>query len=273
MQHATFGAILLTILIIGPIVANFFIKSTDFYIRKVKGIDAIFNVIGKSVEKGKTISFSTSMTSVGPLLYACLGILSSIGKKVATYKAKIIIPSRDPEVMAMTDATLQNAYLKEKKSSLYDPNSIRFLSSEQFAYASGYMGLMHRENVGAAFLFGSFAAESLILAEAGQQVGANQIAGSISPEQVPFFITSCDYTLIGEEIYAAGAYLSDDPIQKRSLRGQDFSKLTILLIILIGIALNTTSSICKLSSKPSCSKLDAKQIFLKLQDLNMFKKI
>jgi hypothetical protein len=135
----------------------------------------------------------------------------------------------------LTDATLQNAYRSENKFSQYDSSSLRFLSEEQFAYASGYMGLIHRENVGAAFLFGRYAAESLILAEAGQQIGAVQVAATTSPEQVPFFITACDYTLIGEELYAAGAYLSEDPVQTGSLRGQDFGKLLFFVLILFGV--------------------------------------
>jgi hypothetical protein len=98
---------------------------------------------------------------------------------------------------------------------------------------------MHRENVGGAFLFGRFAAESLILAESGQQIGAVQVAATISSAQIPFFITTCDYTLIGEELYAAGAYLSRDPVQTGSLRGQDIAKLVIIILVLLGIGQST----------------------------------
>ena len=130
---------------------------------------------------------------------------------------------------------MQTAYIEERKFSEFDSSTIRFLSTEQFAFASGYQGLIHRENVGGAFLFGSFAAESLILAEAGQQIGAQQVAATTSPEQVPFFIVTCDYTLIGEELYAAGAYLSQDPAQVGSLRGQDIVKLFLMVLVLIGV--------------------------------------
>src|SRR5690606_18816415 len=99
------------------------------------------------------------------------------------------------------------------------------------------------ENVGCAFLFGRFAAESLILAEAGQQIGAMQVAATTSPEQVPFFLTTCDYTVIGEELYAAGAYLSGDPVQTGSLKGQDMAKTVIALLILFGVAQATVSAL------------------------------
>jgi hypothetical protein len=105
------------------------------------------------------------------------------------------------------------------------------------------MGIAHREQVASCFLFGHFAAESLILAEAGQQIGAMQVAGTATNTQVPFFLTSCDYTIIGEEVFAAGAYLSREPAQLGSVRGQDVSKLVILAVIFLGVVSATWMSV------------------------------
>ena len=71
------------------------------------------------------------------------------------------------------------------------------------------------------FLRGLFYAESLILAETGNSVGAIQIAGTSEAAQLPFFVAACDYTLIGEELFAASAYLTGEPQQLGSLKGQD----------------------------------------------------
>jgi hypothetical protein len=141
--------------------------------------------------------------------------------------------------MAIVEDIVRDGYRIEGRITSFDPRRIRFLSEEQFAFASGYIGMVHRENVGAAFLFGSFAAESLILAEAGQQIGAMQVAASVSPEQVAFFICTCDYTLIGEELYAASAYLSRESVQMGSLYGQDRAKLIFLIIIVVGVLYST----------------------------------
>jgi len=223
MEHANPAAIFFILIFLGPVLYSIFRakRGKQIFIRRIPGIDALDEAIGRAVELGRPLSFTTGLVGVSPLLYACLGVLKYVAKKAAAFGAKLLVPCNDPEVLALTDATLQTAYREERKLSKYDPTSICFLSSEQFAYASGYMGLIHREKVASAFLFGTFAAESLILAEAGQQVGAIQVAATISNEQIPFFITSCDYTLIGEELYAAGAYLSKDPVQMGSLRGQD----------------------------------------------------
>jgi len=179
------------------------------------------------------------MTDVSPLLYACLGILKYVAKLSAKVKIPVLLPVRDPEAIALVDATMKSAYQEEGRLANYDPSRIRFLSSDQLAYASGYQGIVHRENAGACFLFGSFAAEPLILSEAGSKLGAKQIAGTVSNEQIPFFVVSCDYTLLGEELYATSAYLSGDPVQVGSLRGQDFSKLFILLVFVLGVLIKS----------------------------------
>ena len=85
-------------------------------------------------------------------------------------------------------------------------------------------------------LHGSFFAESLILAEMGNSVGAIQIAGTAQVSQLPFFVAACDYTLIGEEFFAASAYLSGEPEQLGSLKGQDVGKLIVAAGILGGVA-------------------------------------
>jgi hypothetical protein len=94
---------------------------------------------------------------------------------------------------------------------------------------------MLREKPAACFYQGKFYAESLILAETGNSIGAIQIAGTASPSQLPFFITACDYTLIGEEFFAASAYLSGDRRLIGSIRGQDMGKIIFMAAILLGL--------------------------------------
>ena len=233
-------------------------KNSNLYIRKILGIDAINDVCDYAGETGKPISFSTGLSPVGPVLYASLGVLSFVAKKAATFKNRLLVPQYTPEVMAIVEETVEDAYESVNRVSFFDKKDIRFLSDEQFAYASGYIGMIKRENVAATFLFGTFAAESLILAEAGKEANALQVGATISPEQVAFFIASCDYTLIGEELFAASSYLTRKPIEMTSIYTQDKVKLFIFFIIIVGSVIATLN-----------------QIFptLKLENLDYFLKI
>lgn len=245
LQHASVIIWILTAFIVLPVFyyINKAKKNKNLYVRRIPGIDAIDETIGRSVEMGRPLFFSTGLTRINPILYACLGVLNHVAKKAAIFHSKLFVPQNDPEVLAIVEDTVRSAYQSENKLSYYDPNSVQFLSGEQFAYAAGYIGLVQREKAGGVFLFGEFAAESLILAEAGQQIGAMQIGATTSPEQVAFFIVSCDYTLIGEELYSSAAYLTKEPIQMGSLYAQDRAKLLIMFIIIAGVICATLNSI------------------------------
>jgi hypothetical protein len=245
IEHANWPILAMMILLLGPVF--YYIqrarKGHRLFVRRIPGVDAVDDAIGRAVEMGRPMMFTTGLVGVGAVLFACLGILKHLVTRVAQFGSRMIIAQNDPEVMAIVQTSVEEAYRKQGRQELYRPEDIAYLSGEQFAFASGYMGIAHREKVAACFLFGSFAAESLILAEAGQQVGAIQVAGTVSNEQIPFFITTCDYTIIGEELYATGAYLSRDPVQTGSLRGQDVGKLVILALVLAGVVWATVATL------------------------------
>jgi hypothetical protein len=88
---------------------------------------------------------------------------------------------------------------------------------------------------------GSFYAESLMLAETGFATGAIQVAGTANVHQLPFFVVACDYTLLGEELYAASAYLSGEPKLVGSLKGADLLKIVVITTVIIGCILETLS--------------------------------
>lgn len=174
--------------------------------------------------------------------YAGLEILSHVARLVARYKSSIIVTIRQPIVLPMAEAMVRQAYLTEGVPDQFDPNSVRYLSSEQFAYAAGVMGIMEREQVAANLMLGAFWAESLMFAETGRHIGAIQIAGTANLHQIQFFVAACDYTLIGEDLFAAGAVISQDPIKLGSIAGQDIGKIIALALIVVGVIGKTLGS-------------------------------
>ena len=128
----------------------------------------------------------------------------------------------------------RESYMTEGRPDMFNEDMVHYLTDDQFAYAAGVNGIMVREKPAACMYMGKFYAESLILAETGNSIGAIQIAGTASQAQIPFFVTACDYTLIGEEFFAASAYLSDKPALVGGVKGQDMIKLVIIGLTLIG---------------------------------------
>ena len=210
----------------------------DIFVRRIPGLEAVDEAIGRATEMGRSILYSTGLGGVsGVATIASMTILGQVARRTADYETALRVPCRDPIVLNVVREMVKTAYLEEGRPDAYNEDDIFFLTESQFAYAAGVEGMMLREKPAAIFLQGTFYAESLILAETGNSVGAIQIAGTDSEHQLPFFIAACDYTLIGEELYAASAYLSREPMLLGSLRGQDLGKVLIFAVIVLGVVL------------------------------------
>jgi hypothetical protein len=211
-------------------------RGKEFFIRKIAGLDAIDEAVGRATEMGKPILFVPGIGDLGDMqTLAALTILGILAEKVADYNAKIIVPCRDSVVMSAAREIVKNSYIKAGHIDEYNQDDIYFITDDQFGYVAGVDGIMVREKPATNFLLGTFFAESLILAETGFSNGAIQISGTAHAAQIPFFVAACDYTLIGEELLAASAYMSKDPFQIGSLKGQDFGKILAIILILIGV--------------------------------------
>jgi hypothetical protein len=156
---------------------------------------------------------------------------------VASFGTPLIFPNNDPVVTAVAQEVAREGYTKAGHPDLYNPENIYFVTDSQFGYAAAVDGIMMRERPATNLFFGTFEAESLILAETGNSIGAIQIAGTDSSIQMAFFIVACDYVLIGEELFAASGYLSGDPQVIGSLKGSDYLKIIVVVLLFIGAIL------------------------------------
>ncbi len=217
-------------------------RNPNLFIRKIAGLEAVEEAIGRATEMGRTVFFVHGLGGVGGLAtLAALNILARICRRAAEYDTRVRVMNNEPIVLAVSQEVVKEAYTEAGRPDAYDPDDVSLVASDQFSYAAAVGGRMVRERPGAIFLMGSFAAESLLLAETGASTGAIQIAGTDSYTQLPFFVTTCDYTLIGEELYAASAYLSREPRMLGSLRGQDVGKAFLMLTLVAGVVLLTVA--------------------------------
>lgn len=208
-------------------------------IRRVAGLDALDEAIGRATEMGKGIHYTMGLQDFEAQTFAAFEILRYTAGLTAKMDVPLIVSNYRPQVHPVTEEIIRGAYIQAGKPDAYQPDNVRFLSDQQLAYASGVVGILERENIAANLMFGNFYAESLIFAETGQKMGCIQVSGTANTHQLPFFTAVCDYNLIGEELYAAGAYLSRNPVQVGSLMAQDIGKLIALFLIIVGTALGS----------------------------------
>lgn len=215
-------------------------KGEDLYIRPIAGLEEIDNAIGRATEMGRPILFVPGLSSISDVAtLAALSILGHITKKTAEYDTRIIVPVCDYIVLPIAQQIVKEAHYEAGRPDTFNSGDIFFVAEGQFAYVAGVNGVMVREKTATNFYMGMFYAEALLMTETGNATGAIQISGTDALTQIPFFITTCDYTLIGEELYAASAYLARESLLLGTLKAQDYTKLLILISIAVGTILST----------------------------------
>ena len=211
----------------------------DIYLRKIPGLKALEEAVGRATEMGKSVLFVPGIMDLDQVeTITGLNLLGHVAEHTAKYETSLNVPVSKSIVMEAGRDICKESYLKAGRPDLYSDDMVHYISDEQFAYAAGVNGIMEREKPAACFYLGKFYAESLILAETGNSIGAIQIAGTGSPSQIPFFVTACDYTLIGEEFFTASAYLSNKPELVGSIKGQDIVKLLVMTVMVLTVVFN-----------------------------------
>jgi hypothetical protein len=203
------------------------------YIRPLPALQALDEAIGRATEMGRPVLYLPGlgdMSEVGTL--AAITISSRVARRVADMGCDLQIPCYDPVVAVIIDGATRQAFAEAGRADSFRAGSVQYVAAAQFAYVAAVTGIMLRDRPAANIYMGSWYAESLFLAETGNVTGAIQIAGCDQVTQLPFFVCACDYTLLGEELYAASAYLGREPVQLATIAAQDWAKALAAVLVL-----------------------------------------
>jgi hypothetical protein len=234
LLHIGIPVVIFTALVLGFIAAAK--RGMELYIRPLSGIAAVDEAIGRATEMNRPILYVLGLGAPDDIAtIASYTILSRVAKKVAEHRTELLVPCYDAVVMSIAQETVRQAYLDAGRPDEYKEDIVYFVTQEQFAYVAAVNGTMLRRQTATNFYLGVFYAESLILAETGSLAGSIQISGTDRVTQIPFFIVACDYTLIGEELYAASAYLGREPKLLGTLKAQDWAKGLFLIFMILGL--------------------------------------
>ena len=215
-------------------------RGGEVYLRPIPGLKAVEEAVGRSTEMGRPVLYVPGIQDMDQVeTVAGVVVLGHVAKMTAQYETSLNVPVARSIVMKAAREACRESYTVEGRPDMFNDDMVHYLTDDQFAYAAGVNGIMLREKPAACLYMGKFYAESLILAETGNSIGAIQIAGTASQAQIPFFVTACDYTLIGEEFFAASAYLSKKPELVGGVMGQDMIKLAVIISIVVSTLIIT----------------------------------
>jgi hypothetical protein len=206
-------------------------------LRPLAGMEELPRSVGRSAETGQSLHVSVGVAGVGGAAtaetWAGLTILGELADEAAACDTSLVVTVADPTVLPIAQDILRRAYVRHGNPEGYDATEVRFIAPEPIAYAAGVMGSLEREAFVSSVMVGSFGDEYLLMGETGARVGVRQIAGTSDPRTLPFVYASADETLVGEEIFAGGAYTSRLPIQIGSLLTEDWARWAVVAAMIL----------------------------------------
>jgi hypothetical protein len=238
MQNANWQSLVLLILLSGVVLWKIIEarRGKQFYIRPIPGLNAIDEAIGRAAELGTPLLYNigvSDFTNIQTL--ASLGILQHVCKVAARYGTRVIVTTMAPVMVPICEEVLKSAFSEAGRAELALTSEVRFASDRSDLTALTNTQILVHEKIASSFLFGSYDYTALIFSEGGQIAGCMQIAGTADFYQIAFFIPSCDYVIINEELYACSAYLSKERTMMGGVVGQDYGKLVLFVLIIAGI--------------------------------------
>jgi hypothetical protein len=208
-------------------------------IREIPGLTMVDEAVARATETGQPSLFTCGgVCDIRRVqLFASMPILRRVARLSGELGNRLIVPVAYAETLPVHENSMRDGYIGANAIEDYRPEDVRYFPGGQFFFAMATMGWMLKEQPAACFYFGWWEADSLMLAETGQTINALQIAGTDQLYQIPFFVAACDYTIIGEEFWAASAKVSEDPQLLGSIGAQDIFKLAMVGAMVGGILL------------------------------------
>jgi hypothetical protein len=209
-------------------------------LRPLPALEDLPESVGRSAETGQPLHVSVGVSGLGGVstteTWAGLTLLKQLADEAAACDTPLIVTVADPTVLPLAQDILRRAYTRHGNPEGYDPTQVRMIAPNSMAYAAGVMGLMGRESLTANIMVGAFGDEYLLMGETAARQGVYQVVGAADPQVLPFVYASADETLVGEEMFAGGAYTTRLPIQIASLLVEDWARwLLIVAIVLVAI--------------------------------------
>ncbi len=213
-------------------------------LRPLPGFTALKSQSGRAVETGRGAHFSLGrgslVTSASPVSIASLTALDYLTEDGCASDVPPLITSGDGTLHLAAQDSLRGAFKKARRSDEYKPAMARFLASNEFssAYATGATDVINSEQLGSNLLIGRYGPELTIIAEAGIRNELQQVIGTDDPTAMALAMATTDKVLLGEELYAAGAYLKGEPAQLATLLLQDIFRIIAIIGILLAAIIN-----------------------------------
>ena len=220
---------------------TFLRRKSPAVFRKIEAHERLNRAVGLAVEGGTRLHVSIGrgnlFTARGGSALAGLAMLRRLSERTSLSDHPPVVTSGDASLAILSQDTLQSGYRAAGAEDQYRFTTGRLTGLTPFAFAAGTIPIMRDEKVSANVIIGDLGPEAALLADAADNENADLIAASDNLAAQSVLYASSQEPLIGEELFAAGAYLGAGKSHEASLQVQDLLRWLIILAILGGAAL------------------------------------
>jgi hypothetical protein len=212
-------------------------------LRSILPFNILQGVTARAIETGRAVHVSLGLggitSDVAADSLAGLSVLEYLAGQSAAAGETPIVTMADPTLLPLAQDVIRRPYGTDRDEAAQAARRVRWVAPEPAAYAAGVMGTLGGEAVDANVMIGGFGDEYLLMGEAANRRKIVHIGGASDPNVVPFVFATADQALMGEDMYAAGAYLGHKPWHIGSLLAQDFMRWCVVTVIVILVVANT----------------------------------
>jgi hypothetical protein len=242
------GLVVLLLIIVSGLLSSWLTirlrRARRLGMRELSGFVSLGDQIGRAVESGRSVHFSAGRGGLvgrsNPTSVAALNALDYVAETACKSDVPPLVTVGDGTLLVAAQESLRGAFEAAGRPDDYSSDMAQFLAGESFAtaYAAGVSDILNRGESGSNFLLGRFGAEVAIMGEAADREDMEQVVGSDDPLAVAVAASYTDKLLIGEEMFAASAYLQGGPPQRASVVLQDIMRVIVAIAILLAAILN-----------------------------------
>ena len=216
-------------------------RKTPAVFRRIEAYERLNRAVGIAVENGTRLHLSLGRGNLfsarGGSALAGLALLRRLSERTSVSDRPPIATSGDPTLAILSQDTMLSGYRAAGAEEQYRFSAGRLTGLAPFSYAAGTMPIARDEGVSASVVMGDLGAEAALMAEAADRENNNLIAASDNLSAQAVFYASAQEPLIGEELFAGGAYTGAGPSHEASLNTQDILRWLIIVAILAGSVL------------------------------------
>lgn len=219
-------------------------------LRPISAYDSLKKLLSRAAETGQAVHVSVGTAGISGAqtseTLAGLYTLEFLADRAANSDIPPLVTVTEPTALPAALDQLRRAYERQGYPEEHSFAHARFIAppvnNSAMPYAAGVMDILNHEPVTANVMVGSFGDEYLLMTEPGAQRNAVQIGGSSNVQVLPLTYLTMTEPLLGEEIFASGAYLLERVGHYTSLIAQDVFRLFLVALVILVVILRTLGS-------------------------------